>query len=98
MSNQAMNNPLSNEFLFSTVSDVLVGPGTAGQLGEMALSLGMERALVVTDPGIIKFGLLDSGVDSLKAHNIELSLYSDVVADPPESVVMDAVAAAQAFG
>jgi alcohol dehydrogenase len=34
---------------------------------------------------------------SLKAHNIEYSVYADVVADPPESVVMDAVAKAQVF-
>ena len=60
--------------------------------------MGMQRALIVTDPGIIKFGLLDSAVKNLEANNVVLSIYSDVVADPPESVVMDAVAAAQEFG
>ena len=46
-----------SDFLFSTVPDVLSGPGTSGQLGELAAGLGIERALVVTDPGIIQFGL-----------------------------------------
>ena len=87
-----------NPFLYSAVSDVLIGPGTSGQLGDLAAGLGITRALLVTDPGIIQFGLLDAASENLRANNIELSIYSDVVADPPESVVMDAVAAAQRFG
>jgi alcohol dehydrogenase len=87
-----------NNFLYSAVSDVLVGPGTSGQLGDLTAAMGIKRALIVTDPGIIKFGLLDVAVASLRANNIELSIYSDVIADPPESVVMDAVISAQSFG
>jgi alcohol dehydrogenase len=87
-----------DSFLYSVVSDVLVGPGTSAQLGDLAAAMGIQRALIVTDPGIIKFGLLDGAVANLKANNVELSIYSDVVADPPESVVMDAVSSAQAFG
>ena len=87
-----------NSFLYSAVPDVLVGPDTSTQLGDLAAAMGIQRALIVTDPGIIKFGLLDGAVANLKANNIELSIYSDVIADPPESVVMDAVSSAQAFG
>jgi alcohol dehydrogenase len=87
-----------DSFLYSAVSDVLVGPDTSTQLGHLAAAMGIQRALIVTDPGIIKFGLLEGAVANLKANNIELSIYSDVVADPPESVVMDAVSSAQAFG
>ncbi len=87
-----------NNFLYSAVSDVLVGPDTSRQLGDLAAGMGIKRALIVTDPGIIQFGLLDAAIENLKANNIELSIYSDVVADPPESVVIDAVAVAQAFG
>jgi len=87
-----------SDFLFSTVSDVLSGPGSSAQLGDMAAGMGIRRALVVTDPGIIKFGLLDAAVANLEADNIALNIYADVVADPPESVVLDAVRAAQEFG
>lgn len=89
---------MNNDFLFSAVADVLSGAGTSGQLGDMAAGMGIMRALVVTDPGIIKFGLLDSAVANLEANNIALHIYSDVVADPPEAVVMDAVRVAQEFG
>jgi alcohol dehydrogenase len=87
-----------HSFLFNTVSDVLSGPGTSGQLGEMAAAMGIERLFVVTDPGIVKFGLLQQAVESLEANNIALHIYSDIVADPPESVVMNAVHAARDFG
>ena len=87
-----------SDFLFSTVSDVLSGPGSSAQLGDMAAGMGIRRALVVTDPGISKFGLLDAAVANLEANNIALNIYADVVADPPESVVLDAVRAAQEFG
>ena len=60
--------------------------------------MGIKRALIVTDPGILQFGLLNAARDNLKANQIELSIYSDVVADPPESVVIKAVTTAQAFG
>jgi alcohol dehydrogenase len=64
----------------------------------MAAAMGIERLFVVTDPGIIQFGLLQQAVESLEANNIALHIYSDIVADPPESVVMNAVHAAQDFG
>jgi alcohol dehydrogenase class IV len=87
-----------SNFFFSTVSDVVVGADTSNQLGRMAADLGIKRALIVTDLGIIQLGLLDSAIKSLDIHKIEYSIYSDVIADPPERVVVDAVIAAQAFG
>ena len=87
-----------SNFFFSTVSDVVVGADTSNQLGIMAADLGIKRALIVTDPGIIQLGLLDSAFKSLDTHKIEYSIYSDVIADPPERVVVDAVIAAQAVG
>ena len=86
-----------NKFVFSTVADVVVGPGTSAQVGDMAVAMGISRVLVVTDAGIVQFGLLDKALQSLKSHNIKYSIYADVVADPPESVVMDAVAKARDF-
>jgi len=86
-----------NNFVFSTVADVVVGAGTSAQVGDMALAMGIKRVFVVTDTGIVQFGLMDKALQSLKAHNIEYSIYAEVVADPPEAVVMDAVAKAREF-
>ena len=86
-----------SDYLFSAVPDVLVGPEASKQLGDLAVSMGITRALIVTDRGIIQLGLLDSATNSLNASKVEYELYADVVADPPESVVMDAVTEGQAF-
>ncbi|CAI8260297.1 MAG: Long-chain-alcohol dehydrogenase 1 [Porticoccaceae bacterium UBA1117] len=86
-----------NNFVFSTVADVVVGAGTSAQVGDIALAMGIKRVFVVTDAGIVQFGLMDKALQSLKAHNIEYSIYAEVVADPPEAVVMDAVAKAREF-
>ena len=86
-----------SDYLFSAVPDVLVGPEASKQLGDLAVSMGITRALIVTDRGIIQFGLLDSATNSLNASKVEYELYADVVADPPESVVVDAVTKAQAL-
>ena len=67
-----------NKFVFSTVADVVVGPGTSAQVGDMAVAMGISRVLVVTDAGIVQFGLLDKALQSLKSHNIEYSIYADV--------------------
>jgi alcohol dehydrogenase len=85
------------DFLFSTVSDVVVGVDSSKQLGDMLVSMGVRRVLIVTDPGIIQFGLLESALASVQKHNIAVHIYSDVVADPPASVVVSAVEAAQDF-
>ena len=86
-----------NNFVFSTVADVVVGAGTSAQVGDIAVAMGIKRVFVVTDAGIVQFGLMDKALQSLKAHNIEYSIYAEVVADPPEAVVMDAVAKAREF-
>lgn len=85
------------DFLFSTVSDVVVGADSSKQLGDILVSMDVRRVLVVTDPGIIQFGLLDSALESLQKHNIAVHIYSDVVADPPAAVVVAAVKVAQDF-
>jgi len=87
-----------NSMLFSSVADVLYGAHTSDQLGDIAAKMGITRALIVTDPGIIKFKLLDGALKNLETNGVKVNVYSDVVADPPESVVMAAVSAAQTFG
>ena len=86
-----------NHFKYSSVADVLVGPGTSDQLADLCKSLGIRRALIVTDPGIVKFGLLEAALKKFEANSIPAKIYSDVIADPPEAVVLDAVKTAQEF-
>ncbi len=89
---------MSPKIQFTTVANIMIGAGSTADLGALAVGLGVSRAFVVTDPGIIGLGLLDAGLSSLRSSGISVSVFSDVVADPPESVVLAAVDAALAAG
>lgn len=84
------------DFSFSTVKTIISGLGTCQkQLGIAAKSLAISRALIVTDKGIVESGLIKSALDSLRLVGISSVLYTDVVADPPEAVIEQALAFAK---
>ncbi|WP_019139952.1 iron-containing alcohol dehydrogenase [Noviherbaspirillum massiliense] len=86
-------------FSFSTVPHILCEAGAAKRLGEeirMRFSQ-VRRALIVTDAGFLKTGLVDAPVASLRSNNIDVSIFSGVLADPPEQIVLQAAAEARKY-
>jgi alcohol dehydrogenase class IV len=81
-----------NAFAFSTVPNILCELGAAKRLGALVKQQfpHARRALIVTDAGFLKTGLVDAPAASLKAENLAVRIYSDVLADPPEAVVLQA--------
>lgn len=68
------------------------GPGAVTTLADEVKALGLKRPLVVTDPGIVKAGLLDRAVASLKAANIDYVTFSDCAPNPPIALVDEGAA------
>jgi alcohol dehydrogenase len=89
-----------NDFVFSTVSQIVSALGAAGQLGQHVRQRfpAARRALVVTDPGFLATGLTAAPIASLAAAGFVVQTYADVVADPPEAVVLAAADIARAHG
>ncbi|HWW71230.1 MAG TPA: iron-containing alcohol dehydrogenase [Duganella sp.] len=87
-------------FTFSTVAHIVSELGAAGRLGEHIAQRfpTARRALLVTDPGFLKTGLVDAPAASLQTAGIDVHIYSNVVADPPEQIVLEAVTAARQYG
>lgn len=87
-----------NPFTFSTVPHLVSAPGAAGQLGRHVAARfpKVRRALLATDPGFLQTGLVAAPAASLEQAGITAHVYSDVLADPPEPVVLRAVAFARA--
>jgi alcohol dehydrogenase len=79
-------------FSFSTVSSIVSEPGAALRLGALVAERfpGVRRVLVVTDPGFLRTGLAEPPRASLERQGMQVTVYSDVVADPPEAVVQAA--------
>jgi len=84
-------------FAFSTVATILSEPGVTRRLGELINERfpGVRRPFIVTDAGFVRTGLLDLPKLSLEQAGMAPGLFTGVVADPPEAVVLAAVEAAQ---
>lgn len=87
-----------SQFAFETAPRIICEQGGAGRLGEIARSAGISRLFLVTDSGLIKAKLIDGAVASLTAAGVDVTVFSDVLADPPELSVQAAVDAARAAG
>ncbi|MEC4720657.1 iron-containing alcohol dehydrogenase [Noviherbaspirillum sp. CPCC 100848] len=92
-----ITNANSSPFTFSTVPNIVSEPGIAKRLGDLVTQHFPQarRALLVTDNGFLKTGLVDAPIASLKGAGLCVAIYSDVVADPPEAVVLHAVSEAR---
>jgi alcohol dehydrogenase len=87
-------------FSFSTVASIVSEPGAALKLGQLVAERfpGMQRVLVVTDPGFLRTGLVEAPRASLEREGMQVTVYSDVAADPPEAIVHAAAEFARRHG
>jgi alcohol dehydrogenase len=87
------------DFEFRTVTRVVVEWGGSGRLGDMvAESMIARRALVVTDAGLRRAGVLDAALSGLAAAGVETALFDEVLPDPSEAIVERAAARAREVG
>ena len=86
-------------FSFDTPGATLVEWGAAARLGQLLTDWFSQRnLLIVTDKFLHEAGLLDAAKASLAACGFTVSVFDDVVADPPEAVLMACVAQGRAAG
>ena len=82
------------QFTFETTPKIICEQGAAKRLGEIARGLGMSQVFLVTDIGLMKAGLIDGALTSLSEAGVKFTVFSDVLADPPEVSVQTAIKAA----
>ncbi|HEY0275570.1 MAG TPA: iron-containing alcohol dehydrogenase [Paenirhodobacter sp.] len=86
-------------FSFDTPGSMLVEWGGAKRLGELLAGwFGERNLLIVTDKFLHQAGVLDPAKDSLAKAGFTVTVFDDVVADPPESVLMACVDKAKDAG
>lgn len=78
-------------FSFATTAQLICEPGASRRLASLCRERGARSVLVVTDPGITRFGLLDNVLPGFEEEGLHVSVYDQVVADPPEAIVLAAV-------
>ncbi|MDC0113533.1 iron-containing alcohol dehydrogenase [Planktomarina temperata] len=79
-----------NPFSFNTTPSLRMGAGLAGELGQITRPICGDRVLLVTDPGMMATGLVQQATDCLRAAGVEVTLFDQVQADPPEEIVLRA--------
>lgn len=85
-------------FKFQTTSSILSEVGSTAKIGEIMAGMGCKNVAFVTDAMILNLGLADTALDGLKKAGIAVHVFQDVVADPPEAMILKAVGEAKAAG
>lgn len=80
-----------NRFILNEVS--YFGPGARKELPTVVKSRGFKKALVVTDKGLMKFGVAKMVLDVLDEANIPYEVYDDVKPNPTVTNVTNGVEA-----
>ena len=75
--------PMSHETVFTLeATPIKFGPGAAGDAGWEMKRLGVERALLVTDPGVAATGHPDRVRQAIEQEGIEVVVYDRARVEP----------------
>jgi len=85
-------------FSFATTPRLRVQRGGSARLGEEARRMGASHVFLVSDAGLVRAGVVEPALASLRALGVQVTLHSDVQADPPEAVVLSAAHKARDAG
>ncbi|WP_322049411.1 iron-containing alcohol dehydrogenase [Paraburkholderia sp. J67] len=78
------------EFQFQTTPRIACQRGAISTLGTIAREFGVKHAFLVTDSGLHKAGVTASAIEALRRAQVEVTVFSDVLADPPEATIVNA--------
>ena len=88
------------DFTFNTTPSIRQTAGGAARLGALLKSLPFaataKQVLFVTDPGIVKLGLCDAALQSIKDNGFDVTIFDAVEPDPKATTVLGGVEIAKA--
>ncbi len=79
-----------NPFEKYRLPHVVFGEGVSAQAGEKLKAMGGTKCMVVTDQGVIKAGLVDPILETLKEAGLEYVIFDQVLPNPPDYTCMAA--------
>jgi alcohol dehydrogenase class IV len=81
-------------FVFNSTKSVQFGAGSLARLGDLARATMGANVMLITDPGMMATGMIERALAILASAGVQVTLFSDVQADPPEAVIHAATEAA----
>lgn len=85
-------------FDFQPTPHVVFGEQALSKLGHLAKTMGAHSALVVTDPGVARAGILEKALHFLKQESISVAVFEDVEENPTTRHVANGAQFAKNFG
>ena len=73
---------VANYFMGYRMPEYIEGPGSIRRLPEFMREKGAKKVLVVTDGNLMKLGLLDKMLESLKEAGFDFCIFSDIAVNP----------------
>ncbi len=83
-------------FTFQSPSNILFEAGASHKIAELVGQYGARHVLLVTDKGVRAAGLTKDAEAAITAAGIALTVFDDVVADPPSHIIEAAAALCKA--
>ncbi len=84
---------------FRTVADIRIERGGAGKIDAHIVGLCANKTVfIVTDAGVYGLGLLDAALQALQDAGYSTEVFDQVVADPPETIVLAGAKLAREVG
>jgi alcohol dehydrogenase len=84
-------------FEFRAATRLVVGRGAVARLGSLARELGATRALVVSDPGVVRAGHTAAGLDAIQSSGVATAVFDQFGENPTTSQVEAGTAVARDF-
>lgn len=78
--------------------EIIFGRGSLSQIGESLVRLGVSKAFLVSDNGVIKSGWVDLAQEYLTAAGLETVIFSSLTTNPKDCEVTEGVAKYLASG
>ena len=78
-------------FRFTSAKSIINETGAIKRIADICQQQGISRPLIVTDPGIVSIGLLEKLEQALLSANMPYCCFTEIVADPPEAIVLAAL-------
>ena len=88
----------NNELKFDQVKRILFGVGQSVLVGEQLKEIEKKNTIIVTDPNVYKFGLLNDIETSLSKFQIKYEVYDKISNEPTMDNIVNAVEFARSNG
>ena len=71
--------------------ELIKGEGSASMIGEIVKRRGIDRVLLVSDPGLAKLGMVARIIESLENANVQVTVYDQTQANPTIDQIEEAL-------